>query len=355
MKAPEESVDGLRVNYLIIFLSGMSLFIGAVLIFMLIIQQVFGRYDLRQILPTTSNLSLMFEDEASVAVLYSKYTEVMLPEGSTWINDNVATWERFVRQNKMVAEVIQDEDIELGNHFKYSLIALPGCLALSDKQVVQLKKFIEQGGSVFASSGTGSFSNEGKWKGWQFFTEVFGLNFSREILPEETYRRHTLRGNIPITAGIPTGFSLKIATWDRPIYAEILEPRANQVSFWYDYRREAGLVQEEIQKSAGIAHGTYGNGRWVWMGFEFNSVIGQTEDYVYFDKLFINSVNWLLNRPTVFIHDWPSPYEAAAVLIPTIDEQAGNISNLSSVLNASTISATIFMDPYDEDITSSLL
>ena len=68
---------------------------------------------------------------------------------------------------------------------------------------------------------------------------------------------------MPITAGIPTGYTLNIATWDRPIYAEIVEPRTTQASFWFDFRREAGLVREQIKKSAGIAFGTYGNGRFV--------------------------------------------------------------------------------------------
>jgi hypothetical protein len=342
--AVKESSHGLRVNYPIILLGGLVLLISSFLVFLLIVKNIYGNYDLRQILPTKDNL-VYFSDEKGnkAAILYSRYTENMLPSGSTWLRDNVDTWKKFVKNSKMNYDIISDQDIELGKHFGYKLIILPGSKSLSDKQIMQLKRYVENGGSIFATGGPATFSDEGKWRGWEFFTEVFGMKFNKEIKPEETYKVHTLRGNLPITAGIPTGYALKIATWDRPIYAEVLEPRTTQVSFWYDFRKEAGLVREEIQKSAGIAYGTYGKGRYIWYGFEINSVIGVQKDYVNFEKLFNNSINWLIYQPTAFVKDWPAPYESALILIPTIDLQPGNIYNLNYYFTSDQISPTFFM------------
>ena len=225
------------------------------------------------------------------------------------------------------------------------MIVLPGSKSLSDKEIMQLKRYVENGGSLFVTGGPATYSDEGKWRGWDFFKEVFGMNFNREIKPEESYKVHTLRGNLPLTAQIPTGYALKIATWDRPIYAEVLEPRTTQVSFWYDFRREAGLVREEIQKSAGIAYGSYGKGRFVWYGFELNSVLGVQKDYIYFERLFNNSVNWLIYQPTAFIKDWPASYDAAMIIIPTVKEQPENIYNLNYLLNRNQAPVTFFVDP----------
>jgi len=342
--AVKESSHGLRVNYLIILLGGLVLLIAGILIFLLIIKNIYGNYELGQILPTKDNLAYFSDKkENKAAILYSRYTENMLPSGSTWLRDNVDTWKKFVKNSKMNYDIISDQDIELGKHFGYKLIILPGSKSLSDKQIMQLKRYVENGGSIFATGGPATFSDEGKWRGWEFFTEVFGMKFNKEIKPEETYKVHTLRGNLPITAGIPTGYALKIATWDRPIYAEVLEPRTTQVSFWYDFRKEAGLVREEIQKSAGIAYGTYGKGRYIWYGFEINSVIGVQKDYVNFEKLFNNSINWLIYQPTAFVKDWPAPYESALILIPTIDLQPGNIYNLNNYFTSDQISPTFFM------------
>lgn len=341
-----KEAKGLKVNYFIIFLSGLVLLISAVLVFLLIVKNIYGNYEIREILPTRQNLKFLSEEKKEKAgILYSKYTENMLDPGSTWLRDNVDKWKEFLRGAKLTYDVISDQTIELGEHFDYKLIVLPGSKSLSDKEIMQLKRYVENGGSIFVTGGPATFSDEGKWRGWDFFKEVLGMNFNREIKPEESYKVHTLRGNLPITAQIPTGYALKIATWDRPIYAEVLEPRTTQVSFWYDFRREAGLVREEIQKSAGIAYGNYGKGRFVWYGFEINSVIGVQKDYIYFEKLFNNSVNWLIYQPTAFIKDWPAQYEAALVLIPTIKEQPWNINNLVNALTTSKTKTTFFIEP----------
>ncbi len=334
---------GLRVNYLIIFLSGLVILICGFLVFLLIVKSVYGNYELKEILPTKENLEqLAYEEKA--AMLYPQYTENRFPEGSTWVQDNIAAWETYLGIIKIDYDIISDLDIELGRHMDYSLLILPGAQSISDQQIRQIKKYLDKGGSVFATGGTASYSDEGKWRGWEFFTEVYGLKFNKEIKPDELYKVHTLRGNLPITAEIPTGYTLKIATWDRPMYAEVLEPRVTQVSFWYDHRKEAGLVREGIQESAGIAYGGYGKGRFVWFGFQLNSVIGKQEDYIYFEKLFKNSVNWLTYNPTSFVKDWPAPYKAAALIIPTIGSNIGNVSNATSVLKSVEYDPTVFVD-----------
>jgi len=345
MAVDEEKLFGFRVNYFIVFLSGLVLLTVGILIFLIIIQSVYGRYKIEEILPSKKNFEL-FQKQDRIAVLYSKYTENMLPEGSTWLSDNIDTWEVYLKNEHVRYDIISDQAIELDEHFKYKMIVLPSAKSMSDKEVIELKKYLEQGGSIFCTGGPATFSDEGKWRGWSFFTEAFGMKFTREIKPEETYKVHTLRGNLIITAGIPTGYALKIATWDRPIYAEILEPRTTQVSFWYDYRREAGLVREGVSKSAGIAYGTYGKGRFIWYGFELNSVIGKQKDYIYFEKLFKNSLAWLLYEPIAFVKDWPSPYKAAAVFIPEIDKQPSNIYNLLKVLKNKHYPTSFFVDPY---------
>ncbi len=344
MEVKEER--GLRVNYLIIFLSGLVLLISGILVFLLIVKNIYGNYEIKDILPTAKNIKLYSEkSNQKIAILYSKYTENMLqPPGSTWLSNNVNDWKKAVKNAKLDFEIISDQTIELGKHYNYKVIILPGSKSLSDKELMHLKRYIENGGSILATGGPATYSDEGKWRGWDFFKEVFGMNFNREVKPEETYKVHTLRGNLSLTSGIPTGFALKIATYDRPIYAEVLEPRTTQVSFWYDFRKEAGLVREEIQKSAGIAFGTYGKGRFVWFGFELSSVQGVEKDYINFEKLYNNSINWLMYNPTAFVKDWPSEYQAALLLVPTLTEQSSNIHNISSTYANQRLQTTYFMD-----------
>ncbi|MEI7812003.1 MAG: hypothetical protein WCJ01_06195 [Ignavibacteria bacterium] len=350
-----------KVNQLIIVLSGLVLLTASSLIYLFILRNVYGDYNFSEILPTKKNLEVFWgHKEYKVAILYSKYTENLLSlnsvnQGSTWLNDNINTWKTFLRIAKIDFEIISDQDIEKGKHYKYKLLILPGSKSLSNNEVSELMKYIERGGSVFATSGISTFSDDAKWRGWDFFSEVFGLKFSKEMTPDELTRIHTIRGGLPVTAGIPTGYPLKIATWDRPIACEVLEPRTVQASFWYNFRSEAGLVREEIQKSAGIAYGRYGKGRFIWFGFELSSVIGKQEDFLYFDRLFRNSINWLTYAPTGFIKDWPGTYEAAAVITPTLNESINNIHNLLPILKSENVPATFLVDPAIVEDSKSLV
>ena len=123
----------------------------------------------------------------------------MLPNGSSWQNDNINTWEKFLGTSKLKFDIISDESIEKGKLFNYKILVLPGSRSLSDLEISQIKKYVDKGGSVFATSGTASYSQDGKWRGWEFLSEVFGLKFSKEIVPDENTRMHTLRGELAIT------------------------------------------------------------------------------------------------------------------------------------------------------------
>lgn len=337
---------GIRINQFFIFVSGIVILISAILVYYFILRGIYGRFDTSEILPDKNIIEdFLFGKEPEIAILYSRYTENTLPVGSTWLNDNISTWKKFLDNLNLKYEIISDQKIENGEHQKYKLIVLPGTKSLSEKEALQIKRYLENGGSVFATGGIGSYSNDGKWRGWEFINQVFGLQYSHELKPDEFSKIHTVCGSLPITANIPTGFPLKVATWDRPMAVEVLDPRTTQVSFWYNYRMDDGLVREEIKKSAGIAYGNFGKGRFMWMGFELNSIIGVQEDYVFFERLFNNSIKWLMYFPIAYVRDWPTGYEAAAFIAPVLTNDVDYINNILPIMKDEGISGTFFVDP----------
>ncbi|MEP0862165.1 MAG: beta-galactosidase trimerization domain-containing protein [Ignavibacterium sp.] len=336
---------GIRINFLFLLLSGIIILLSSVLIYLFVLRGVFGKFSVYDLIPTEQTIKSLFTGKKNdTAILYSEYTQNVLPKGSTWLVDNISTWKKFLSNLNVNYEVVDDKKIESDDLSSYKLIVLPGIKALSEKEIIKLKKYLESGGSIFATGGIASYSNDGKWKGWQFLNEVFGINFTKEISVNEIYKIHTLRGGLPLTANVPTGFPLKVATWDRPMAVEVLDPRATQVSFWYNYKAEYGLVREEIKKTAGIVYGNYGKGRFVWMGFEINSVIGSQDDYVYFEKLFNNSVNWLTYSPIGYVKDWPTGYNSAAIVSFIISEDSKNIDNVLPIIRRENIPVTFFAD-----------
>ncbi|HSW53460.1 MAG TPA: polysaccharide deacetylase family protein [Ignavibacteriaceae bacterium] len=335
-----------RSHIFFLFLTGLIVLIFSALVYLLIIRTVYGRFSASQLVPNAKAVNeLLFGTFPSTAILNSDYTKNILAEQSSWFDDNLKTWQKSLRNLDIKYQHISDEDVELGRIYDYHLIVLSGCKSLSEREVIQLKKYLENGGSIFATGGTGSYSEDGKWRGWDFLSDVFGITFRKEIGNDDRTKIHTLRGGLPITANIPTGFPLNIATWDHPIAAEILDPRTTQVSFWYNHQLEDGLVREGIKETAGIVYGNYGKGRFVWMGFEINSVLGRQDDYVYFDRLFNNCISWLTYKPIAYLRNWPNGYRGAAMLAPVISDSLQNINYLLSVLGETKTKATFFVNP----------
>jgi hypothetical protein len=335
-----------QVNPFLFGLTGLLVLVAAGWVFLLILKSVYGRYELSDLVPTKERLqTTLAAGESEIGILNSRFSEQLFPPESTWLRNNVTTWERFGAEMDLRCDVIDDQAVESGTLGKYRLVVLPGSKALSDKQILEIKKYMDNGGSVFATSSTGSYTESGDWRGWGFLSEVFGLQFTAEITPDEATKLHTLRGGLPITAGIPTGFSLKVATWDRPMACEVVEPRTTQASTWYNFKRDSGLVREAIEMSAGIAYGTYGRGRFVWMGFELNSVLGEQEDYVYFDILCRRSVDWLTYTPAARVRDWPASYRAAAIVVASLSTEFENVKNLFEPIRSGKIPITLFVDP----------
>jgi hypothetical protein len=325
-------------------LLGLTILAASVWVFLLILHAVYGRFGLDDLVPSKKNISAVFARQ-KVGILDSGYSELLLPDGSTWLHDNVNAWKKFLGSIGTDYDVLNDQTIEAGPIDQYTILVLPGSRALSDREAEAIKQYIDKGGSVFATGGTGSFTEHGEWRGWQFISQVFGLQFTREITPNEPTRLHTLRGSLPVTGGIPAGYSLRVATWDNPIACEVVEPRTTQVSTWYNFRSDAGLARESIESTAGIVYGTYGSGRFVWMGFESTSVLGNQDDYVYFDLLCRQCVNWLDGTPTAQVRDWPSGYRAGAMVILPVDDDSVSEQSLLASANRFRIPLSSFLDP----------
>ncbi|MCU7496252.1 MAG: hypothetical protein HF311_12345, partial [Ignavibacteria bacterium] len=65
-----KTVNRIKVNQLMIILTGLVILTAAVLIFLFIIKGVYGNYNISEILPTRENLSLLSSDgESSAAIL----------------------------------------------------------------------------------------------------------------------------------------------------------------------------------------------------------------------------------------------------------------------------------------------
>ncbi|MBK7266613.1 MAG: hypothetical protein IPI12_09820 [Ignavibacteriales bacterium] len=345
-------------SFSLIAIIGGVMMVLSIFIYNYILQGVFGAYAFSSNSFSFESFAKIFsQDQIKIAILYSRQTENYLPKGSTWVKDNVAAWERYAAGNKYPITVITEDDLEKGilTTEDFQILILPSVKALSDREVLTIKDYLDRGGNILATGATGTFSSDGKWRGWEFFKEVYGTVFTKEISKFPSPRLLTLKGASPITSDIPTGFRLKIATWDNMVATKVLDPRTQQLSFWYDFKLDSGLVKEEVLNTSGLCFGTYGKGRFVWYGFDIITVVGQREEFVVLDKLIRNSLYWLSKKPSAYIVDWPGNKKAAAIVVASVGEEPENIKNLLPLLSSSGIKATFLVDGASASSSSNLI
>jgi hypothetical protein len=75
--------------------TGLLVLAASVWVFLLILRGVYGRIVLADFVPSKENLSMVFT-KRKIGILESRYSDLILPEGSAWLHDNVNTWKKFL-------------------------------------------------------------------------------------------------------------------------------------------------------------------------------------------------------------------------------------------------------------------
>ncbi len=164
-------------------------------------------------------------------------------------------------------------------------------------------------------------------------------------------RRMTLRAGTPVTGNIASGYRAKVQVFTPAVALETNGNRGKPFAFWYDFATEDLNVSEALRTSTAAVYGTYGsnNGRFVYMGFQRNALYidrNDLEDQEAFAQLFSNLLRYLLRDPVTWTHDWPAPYDAAAMIAVVDDaDQADGLESVARQLSRDGIGGTYFVRP----------
>lgn len=133
-------------------------------------------------------------------------------------------------------------------------------------------------------------------------------------------RRLTLRAGTPLTAGIPGGYRVKTQVFNPAVRMRVRDDakaRTHPFGFWYDFAIEDGGLPDALANTTGAVYGTYGKGRFIYLGFHRSALYidpNDREDYEEISVLFSNMLAYLRHQPIAWTHDWPAPHRSAAVL-----------------------------------------
>ncbi len=195
----------------------------------------------------------------------------------------------------------------------YDMLIIPGAMLLSYDERQGIKAFLAQDRELLCTWLVGCRDENGDWVGFDFLTQLIGAAPNREVKDVTGGTSVILRGNSPITAGIPPGSHLEIYTYHGYISFNIIEERTRSDGFWFfPYWRTVNDLSPGTD--ALFAHGHYVTGRFVWFGIVPESVQGVMDNNLLLDRMVENSLKWLHRMPVIVPRVWPGGHRAAGAV-----------------------------------------
>ena len=120
---------------------------------------------------------------ARVGMLYSEQTDKRYG-GKPWqtnSGDHSNGMYHALVEARVPFEMVNDKLLDAENLQAYKLLVLPNIAALSDAQCDQLRKFVDNGGSIVATFETSLYNEEGIQRNDFGLADVFGISFNKKV------------------------------------------------------------------------------------------------------------------------------------------------------------------------------
>ncbi len=220
-------------------------------------------------------------------------------------------WKDVMFQHEIPYKTIKEPGLTDISFGKYNLLVLPATLLLSEEEKRGIKEFVSYGGGVIMIWYPGIRDENGRWKGSEFLEQITGALVSRPVKDSTGGTGMILKGNSPLTASIPPGTHLEFYTYNGYVTLDIVEPRTKSDAFWFaPYWKGKSYGSESL-----ITHGSYVEGRFVWISTVPESVQEHKDSYEVMDKVVTNAIAWASGRPVIGFNYWPEGYQAGASIL----------------------------------------
>lgn len=245
--------------------------------------------------------------QTRIAVLYSGYTEKSDVNNSPKVIEQITLWELFLMQEKIPYSVIYDRDLESGIVDDFDVLILPSVNNISSDELKSMKEFLNSGNSVLSVGSKLNIDGNDLTNEFESMNELFGIN-CKEFTSEETSFIQYLNFNPAFVGANRDDGVLQISTRHKPL---ICYPQKSEIT-------SLGFIKtnEEDGLQTSMIYGMKDKGKFVWIGFNPDDVIGGKSDTEEFKNLIINSINWLDKKPDVWLSYFPEgKYSATIILI----------------------------------------
>ena len=165
-----------------------------------------------------------------------------------------------------------------------------------------------------------------------------------------------LFGKSPVTRNLPPGYTFFVQVYDPAMRLRIATSSAHAFGYWKE--GATSRHPSPLDAFTSLVHGTYKGGRFVYAGFRRDAMgVGHIndEDILYIDRLFENMLQYLRRQPTVWLKDWPAPYDGAALFSGVGRDRLDYLLDVAETLDREDVRSTYFLEPAQADLYRSVV
>jgi hypothetical protein len=244
--------------------------------------------------------------QSRIAIVYSSYTEKLSENHLKEITNQITFWELFLMQNKIQYEVIYEDDLKDGIEDDFDILILPSVYNISEEESNSIKLFLNDGKSILSAKSRLNLNQPEEYTLYNKSQSIFNFEVE-EVEAASTNATQTLNFNYVLKPN--PNFDNKILL--------TLKNSLLAVDFNTDNLFSLGkLNREEIQSyQSSIACGKTGAGKFVWLGFNQDDIIGGDADIKEYKNILLSSLEWLKCNPKASIGYWPSDYLSSTIIL----------------------------------------
>ena len=241
------------------------------------------------------------EPIARVALVYSQQTTTWY--GGTQSRQKVEDYSlgmyHSLIEARMPFEMLHDGTLETAAG-RFKLLLLPNIAALSNAQCAQLRRFVENGGSILATYETSLYDEKGDKRPDFGLAGLFGVSWRKTLdgpIPNSYFRVEDGARTHPLMKGLEDAELLINGTYQLDVQptAQFAKPLLTAIPQYPSLPMEKNIWGVKHTDTSGIYFREFGKGRVIYFPWDIDRVYWEcmVDDH---GRLLRNAIDWALNE-----------------------------------------------------------
>ncbi|NEX64577.1 polysaccharide deacetylase family protein [Noviherbaspirillum galbum] len=240
-------------------------------------------------------------------------------------------WREYLKSFGRDFREVRKKDLLAG--LEPGVLVLGSTLLLGEDERSAINAYLQRGGSLLATWGTGARDGRGRWNGYRFIEKTFDMTVDGEINADSERLFMMPNGDGPLTWPLPAGMRMYMGKVAEPL----LRIHGPQLAARYmDWGRTPSLDTPD----GAISYAEIQGARRVYLSFPESTWSTLPDKQM---RLMLDAVmSWLRRQPRSWLAAWPKGKLAAGLLEMDTEDKFPNAINFADDLEKAGIQGTFY-------------